>query len=226
MTQIKNLLDWQKDVEINILGSREKERRGHSTCAFADRALYIIAGATRTLSVHNCQKSVYCFCIEQKEFSKAPNLNVKRFCHASCVHGGKIYTFGGWEGIINASINSIERLDVENNAEDWELFTIDDIRGVQFPVMSSLSQRKILIAGGAVTNSLGKWIEENREAYVIDEREMVVRKQHFSHDDFCNGRAVMIVPGKVIWIGPSAGGTDSVHLYDHNTKTFEAIHEF
>ena len=69
--------------------------------------------------------------------------------------------------------------------------------------MSSLNQSEILIAGGAVTNSLGKWIEENREAYVLDEHEMAVRKQHFSHDDFCNGRAVMIVPDKVIWIRSS-----------------------
>ena len=61
VTQIKNLLDMGKDVEINILGSHDKERIGHSACAFKNQALYIIAGATKTFSVHNCQKSVYCF---------------------------------------------------------------------------------------------------------------------------------------------------------------------
>ena len=104
---------------------------------------------------------------------------------------------------MNSSINSIERLDVEKNAKAWELFSIDEIRGVCHPIISSLNQSEILIAGGFVTNSLNKRMEDNREAYVLNEHEMAVRKQRFSHNDFCSGRAVMIVPGKVIWIRPS-----------------------
>ena len=104
---------------------------------------------------------------------------------------------------MNSSINSIERLDVEKNAKAWELFSIDEIRGVCHPIISSLNQSEILIAGGMVTNSLGKTTEYNQEAYVLNEQEMTVRKQRFSHDDFCFGRAVMIVPDKVIWIRSS-----------------------
>ena len=85
------------------------------------------------------------------------------------MHGGKIYTFGGWEGIINGCINSIERLDVESGAKAWELFTIEDIKAVQNPIISSINKDEILIALGSVRNNIGTFVEFNREAYVLNE---------------------------------------------------------
>ena len=61
MTQIKNLLDMQMEVEINTLASLEKQKIGHSACAFKNLAFYIIGGMTKTLSVGDSQVSVYCF---------------------------------------------------------------------------------------------------------------------------------------------------------------------
>ena len=215
MTQVKNILSTQTAAVIN-LGSYEKQRIGHSACAFKNQALYIIAGATKTMSVHNCQKSVYCFKLAQKHFVKAPNLNKKRFYHASCVHSGKIFAFGGWEGVKNGSINTIERLDVEGNAKAWELFTFNEVRGVQHPIVSTLNSSEILILGGIITKNLGSAVEPSFDAFVLNEGQMVVRKVRIDKSEGTSGRAVMIIPGKVIWI---RGANDEVRLYDSNTET-------
>ena len=80
-----------------------------------------------------------------------------------------------------------------------------------------------MIVGGLITNYLGKWVERNYDAFVLNESEMAVRKISMNDEDFTWGRAVMIVPGKVMWI---CEGNDDLHLYDSATETIETIHEF
>ena len=77
--------------------------------------------------------------------------------------------------------------------------------------------------GGVITNYLGNAVESNYDAFVLNEGQMVVRKVCIDKSEVTSGRAVMIIPGKVIWL---RGGYDEVRLYDSNTETVETIHEF
>ena len=80
-----------------------------------------------------------------------------------------------------------------------------------------------MIAGGIITNYLGKEIEENYDTFILNEAEMKVRKVSMKFEDYSEGGAVMIVPGKVMWI---SGISHDVHLYDNTTESIEAIHRF
>ena len=123
---------------------------------------------------------------------------------------------------MNDCISSIERLDVESNAKAWELFKFNEIKGVQCPIICALNLSEILIAGGTFHNSIGKQVGESYDAYILNVAQMAVRNVSIDRMDFCAGRAVMIVPGKVLWIF----GDCNVHLYDSTTETIENIYGF
>ena len=52
---------------------------------------------------------------------------------------------------------------------------------------------------------------------------MTVQTKIMDSEDVCSTRAVMIVPGKVIWVEI---GAESIELYDHNEERIKAIHIF
>ena len=52
---------------------------------------------------------------------------------------------------------------------------------------------------------------------------MTVQTKTMVSEDVCSGRAVMIVPGKVIWVEIEA---ESIELYDHDKRSVKAIHTF
>ena len=52
---------------------------------------------------------------------------------------------------------------------------------------------------------------------------MTVQTKIMVSEDVCSGRAVMIVPGKVIWVEI---GAESIELYDHNERSIKSIHIF
>ena len=62
---------------------------------------------------------------------------------------GKLYALGGWEGMTNSCISSIEILDVESQADAWVLFNYDHIIGRESPIISPLNENQMLIAGGS-----------------------------------------------------------------------------
>ena len=151
------------------------------------------------MKVHFSQKSVYCFRIDLNQFREAPNLNKKRQGLASCELNGKIYAFAGWEGTKNGSVSSIERLNVQSGASSWELFNYNDIIGVEQPIMSSLSSCQILIAGGSDYNESNTF-----KAHILNESDMTTQQvyENDSTQEWCYGKAAMVIPGKVIQIGP------------------------
>ena len=79
---------------------------------------------------------------------------------------GKIYAFGGWEGLKNNCISSIERLDVESGADAWELFNYDQIKGRESPIISPLNNRHILVAGGSKRKATTGF-EYIQDAYIL-----------------------------------------------------------
>ena len=75
----------------------------------------------------------------------------------------------------NNCISSIERLDVESQADGWDLFPYEDIKGTETPIMSPLNDSQILIAGGSKRKKTSG-NEYILDAYILSVSDMTTEK--------------------------------------------------
>ena len=87
----------------------------HTACAYRDRSIYFIGG---TGDHGYIQNSVIRYDIASNSFRTAPSLKAKRTNASSCELNGWIYAVcGTTEG--NQELETVERLDVASNAQQW-----------------------------------------------------------------------------------------------------------
>ena len=92
-----------------------RRRDYHTACAYRDRSIYFIGG---TDEHGNIQNSVLRYDIASNSFSTAPSMIAKRTNASSCELNGWLYAVcGTTEG--NQELETVERLDVASNAQQW-----------------------------------------------------------------------------------------------------------
>ena len=87
------------------------------------------------------------FDIEQKSFSEAPSFNQARYYCSSFHLNGKIYAVAGCQNQID--LDTIERLDLTGGAKAWKTFSLTILIPRSNPIVCSLDNGEILIAGGS-----------------------------------------------------------------------------
>ena len=90
--------------------------------------------------------------LESASWENLPSLNVARRDHASCSMGSSVFVFCGTAGDCSMSLNSIERLCVqqESRMKHWQLIRmpLDILEPRYQPAIAAINQHEIAIVGG------------------------------------------------------------------------------
>ena len=150
--------EWSKYTPIQGGGwIREQKARSSVerewaalTFVAAAQAIYLTGGQNEDcLTLTSCER----YCIRTDQWFPAPDLNVARWYHSSCVQGRFLFVICGYN-LIDRYLNSIEQLDTEadtnGSATQWNLISVSpDVLSVwSWPLVVPINATEILIMGG------------------------------------------------------------------------------
>lgn len=184
--------------------------------------IYIAGGSLgENRSTNECEV----FEVSKKKWSPLPALNQPRFSASLIVcENTDIYCFGGVDSDQKdptkfMTLRSIETLSLDEESKEWETLKLSLPYKTSSPGAISLGHRAFIIFGGwdrvSLKDSVIMRAIENSNDYAFEESgEMAVP------DKFIYNGLVQRIPEEKETI---IFGTDSVHVFNENTKSFSVI---
>ena len=186
-----------------MIATIDKLREHHDALNYMDKQIILIGGlsygmAYGVLGKLNYHNSVYRINLSDGKVSELPSLNKGRAYSASCEQRGIIYVAGGLYSR-KSYTNTIEVLNLPRGSTKWVIFALENLTPRRAPMMASLHNGKILIAGG-----LDSIFELKNDVLIMNTNRQDTTGEVVTRSKFgfvCINSSTTVEPGHILAIG-------------------------